>query len=273
MIPLKDEIFRNLRDFIYEKSGIYIPDGKKYFVENRLSRRIEEKKLTSFEDYYYLLKYDTNGDELNELFNRVTTNETFFFREVKQFEVFEENIISRIKEEKKTHPLKIWSAACSTGEEPYTLAMILMESPKTKGLQFDICASDISDSVLRSAKVASYGQYSMRNVPEIYKKKYFKQNSNGEHILNQVVKSKVKFMKLNLLDGTKMKIFRDMDIIFCRNVLIYFDEKAKLKVINNFYESLRPGGYLFIGMAESLHNITRAFRPNIINKTLVYQKV
>ncbi len=272
MITLKDNTFKQLRDFIYEKSGIYISDTKKYFIENRLGKRLEERKVGSFEDYLYLLKYDTGNVELNVLFDKITTNETFFFREVKQLDVFVKDIVPMILKDKKSPKLRIWSAACSTGEEPYTLAMMLMESPSLKGAAFEIFSTDISESVIKSAKAASYGQYSVRNVPESYKKKYFKANSSSEFLLSPLVKSKIKFMVLNFMDDRKMKAMRDMDVIFCRNVLIYFDNKAKLKVVTGLYESLKPGGYLFIGMAESLHNTTKAFRPNIINKTLVYQK-
>ncbi len=126
MIVLKDETFTQIRNFIYEKSGIYISDTKKYFIENRLAKRVEEKKLSTFEDYFYLLKYDT-GNELNVLFDKITTNETFFFREIKQLEIFVNDIVAKIKGQRSITSLKIWSAACSTGEEPYTLAMMLME--------------------------------------------------------------------------------------------------------------------------------------------------
>ncbi|MBF0565281.1 MAG: protein-glutamate O-methyltransferase CheR [Nitrospirae bacterium] len=273
MSTLKDETFRNLRDFIYEKSGIFIADSKKYFIENRLSKRLEEKKLQSFDDYFYLLKYNTDKNELTVLFDRITTNETFFFRELKQLEVFVEQLAPKIREEKKLPGLKIWSAASSTGEEAYTLAMMLMEQAKGNASKFDIFASDISDVVLEKAQQASYGQYAIRNIPDAYMKKYFRSGANGVFTLTPDVKSKVKFSQVNLIDEKRTRTIRDMDVIFCRNVLIYFDKKAKLKVVTNLYESLRAGGYLFIGMAESLHDITRVFRPNIIDKTVVYQKI
>jgi chemotaxis protein methyltransferase CheR len=167
--------------------------------------------------------------------------------------------------------LKIWSAACSSGEEPYTLSMILMEK-RISSDKFEIYASDLSEGVLASAKKAVYNSYSVRNIEEPYMKKYFS-NSGQSYTLNDSVKNTVKFMKVNLIDNRNMASLRGMDIIFCRNVLIYFDTKAKQKVVSNLYDSLNPGGYLFIGQSESLHNVTRALRPCVINKVITYQKV
>lgn len=271
-LPLAETTFRDLRDFIYEKSGIYIIDTKKYLIENRLSRIIQEINLQSFEDYLRLIKQSLNGSELTRLFNAVTTNETYFFREPQQLTVFAENIFQKVLSEKKGRKnIKIWSAACSSGEEPYTLSMMLMEK-RIPAKQVEIYASDLSEDVLASAKRAVYSSYSVRNMPEAYLKKYFS-GSNHSYALNAAVKNTVKFMKVNLIENTNMGSLRGMDIIFCRNVLIYFDNKAKQKVVSNLYDLLNPGGYLFIGAAESLHNVTRALRPSVIDKVIVYQKV
>lgn len=271
---LQDSTFRQLRDFIYEQSGIYIPDTKKYLLENRLVSRIEGKKLKGFEDYLYLLKYSPDGEEMTRLFDAITTNETSFFREPQQLDLFIDTVVPRVLEEKSktgNRDLKIWSAACSTGEEPYTIAMMLLEKSNTKAMKVDVYASDISEGALNSAKRAVYGPYSVRNMPEFYLKKYFT-NSGQTYALSPSVRSVVKFMNINLVDEKKMRAMQSMDIVFCRNVLIYFDDRAKQKVVSLIYDSLRPGGYLFLGASESLHNVTRAFRPIIINKTLVYQR-
>jgi chemotaxis protein methyltransferase CheR len=271
-IPLPDSVFKDLRDFIYEKSGIYVADTKKYLIENRLSRILIEKNINSFEDYLKLIKFSANGNELSRLFDAVTTNETYFFRELEQLRTFTDEIMSKILSQKKgSQAIKIWSAACSTGEEPYTLAMMLLE----KGLnpkQFEIYGSDISDGVLTSAKTAVYNSYSVRNVPPNYMNKYFSAGNQSYSLCN-AAKNTVKFMKINLIDDKNIKLLRNVDVIFCRNVLIYFDTKSKQKVTSHLYNCLNPGGYLFIGSSESLHNITRAFRPNILNKVIAYQKV
>jgi len=268
-IPLSDTTFTNIRDYIYEKSGIYISDTKKYLIENRLLRILQEKNLNNFEEYLKLIKFNSNGNELTRLFDAVTTNETYFFRESQQLTTLVDEVIPGILNNKKC--LKVWSAACSTGEEPYTISMMLMEK-RIAASSFEIHASDISEGVLESAKRAVYNSYSVRNIPEIYINKYFAPDSQNFN-LNSNVKSTVKFRKLNLIEDKNFKSIRNIDIIFCRNVLIYFDTKAKQKVVSNLYDCLNPGGYLIIGSSESLHNITRAFRPHIINKIILYQKI
>ena len=271
-IPLVETTFKDLRDYIYEKSGIYIADSKKYLIENRLSRILQEKKLQSYEDYLKFIKYSSNGNELTRLFDAVTTNETYFFREPQQLAVFAEGVLTKVLEQKKgMKNIKVWSAACSSGEEPYTLSMILMEK-RLLTSKFEIYASDLSEGVLASAKRAVYNSYSVRNIPGPYMNKYFSNNGQS-YTLHDSVKNTVKFMKVNLIDNKNMASLRGMDVIFCRNVLIYFDTRSKQKVVSNLYDSLNPGGYLFIGQSESLHNVTRALRPCVINKVIMYQKV
>lgn len=267
-IVLQDAVFKQFRDFIYDISGIFIADTKKYLLENRLLRRIQEKNLTGFDDYLEFLRRGTK-DELNNLFDAITTNETYFFREPQQLGVFIDNIVPRVIEKKKNRDIKIWSAACSSGEEPYNIAMLLME--KTPDVRMDVMGSDISNEVLNSAKKAVYTSYSVRNIPALYMTRFFK-NSGQSYELMPSVRNAVKFMNINLVDERKMKTVRGIDVIFCRNVLIYFDDKAKQKVVSHLYDSLVPGGFLFIGTSESLHNITRAFMPVVINNVVVYQK-
>lgn len=271
-IPLIDSTFKDLRDYIYNKSGIYIADKKKYLIENRLSRILREKRLNNFEDYLKIIKVSSNGTELTRLFDAVTTNETYFFREPQQLDVFVDTVIPKILTTKKAgQKIRVWSAACSSGEEPYTISIMLAEKLLSTS-QFEIFASDLSEGVLASAKKAEYNSYSVRNIPEHYLKKYFS-NSGHTHKLNSPVKNSVKFNKINLIDDRNTKSLCRMDIIFCRNVLIYFDVKSKRKVVSNLYDSLNPGGYLLIGSSESLHNVTRAFRPSVTNKVVIYQKV
>ncbi|MFN3396598.1 MAG: CheR family methyltransferase [Thermodesulfovibrionales bacterium] len=268
-IQLQDQTFKQLRDFIYEKSGIFIPDSKKYLIENRLSRRLEDKGLKGYEEYLSLLK--NNNEELVRLFDAITTNETYFFREDQQIDVLVNYLIPKIQDTKGSKDIKVWSAACSTGEEPYSIAMVFLE--KIPGLKFEIFASDISESVLSSARKAIYTSYSVRNVPPALLNKYFSRNGQMLYELNPSLKKFVNFSNINLMDEKRMRSIKGIDVIFCRNVLIYFDDRAKQKVVSLLYDSLRPGGYLFVGTSESLHNVTRAFRPLIFNKVIVYQKV
>ncbi|NOZ24758.1 MAG: protein-glutamate O-methyltransferase CheR [Nitrospirae bacterium] len=268
---LKEETFRQLRDFVHEKSGIYIPDTKKYLLENRLVRRLEEKKLKSYEDYLYVIKYSGNGDEITKLFDAVTTNETYFFREPRQFDVFVGHVVPSILSA-GSRGIRVWSAACSTGEEPYTIAILFNEHQEMKLIRKEIIGSDISNGVLDAARKSIYSSYAVRNVPEKYLKKYFR-NTGNVYSLDPRIKAMVKFLNINLVDEKQVKMLRNLDVVFCRNVLIYFDDKNKRKAVSLIYDSLKPKGYLFIGMSESLHTVTRAFRPISINKTVVYQKV
>jgi chemotaxis protein methyltransferase CheR len=267
---LQDGTFRQLRDFIYDKCGIYVPDTKKYLLEKKIGARVQARNLGSFEDYLVLARSAQSGDELSKLFDAVTTNETYFFRETQQFDVLLDNIVPAIIEKRPAKDIKIWSAACSSGEEPYPISLLLAE--KKAGLRPEILASDISEEVLATARKAVFGSYSIRNVPPACLQKYFKDSGWAMELI-PAIRAPVKFLNVNLIDDKKIRTIRDVDVIFCRNVLIYFDDKAKQKVVSNLYDSLRPGGYLFIGSSESLHNVTRAFRPLTYNKVVVYQKV
>ncbi len=268
---LKDLTFKELRDYIYDKSGIYIPDTKRYFIENRLLKRIQDKKLEGFDEYLCFLKNNPCREEMAKLFDAITTNETYFFREQHQLDVFMNTVVPMVSKLKRSKHIRVWSAACSTGEEPYTISMMLAEagimSPQ------ELIGSDISDGVLASAKRAVYSSYSIRNVPESYLRKYFICNGQVSYEVKNEIKGSVNFANINLVKDGEVKRIRSMDVIFCRNVLIYFDDKSKQKAISNIYDSLVPGGYLFVGSSESLHNITRAFKPVIINKVVIYQKV
>jgi chemotaxis protein methyltransferase CheR len=274
-LTMNEDIFKQLRDFIYEKTGIYVPDNKKYFLENRLSRIVKEKNFRGYEDYLHFLKYSAQRNDIARLYDAITTNETFFFREPQQFEVFSNNLVPQVIKENVQmgrKDIKICSAACSTGEERYKIGMILLEKTELVSIRKEIYASDISESVLMSARKAMYGNYSVRNIPPEYMAKYFK-DSGGIYVLSDIVKSMVKFMNINLIEEKEVKQLKGIDVVFCRNVLIYFDDKAKKKAVSLIYDVLRPKGYLFVGTSESLHNITRAFRPTVINKVVVYQKV
>jgi chemotaxis protein methyltransferase CheR len=273
---LTKENFILLRDFIYEKTGIFFSENKMYLMESRLTNRLSELGFSTYEDYYYFLKYGTEKakTEMLNLFDAVTTNETSFFRNPPQLDAFKIIVQKNYLDGKGlTLPLRIWSAACSTGEEAYTLVIILLEliEKMKKNISFTISATDISPKVLESAKKGVFGSYSVRNMDEAIRKKYFVEEGNN-FALKSTVKKYVKFDFLNLMDANAYRMYKQMDIIFCRNVLIYFDDKMKKKVIDNLYECLKAPGFLTIGHAESLHNISRAFKPLVFPGTITYQK-
>jgi chemotaxis protein methyltransferase CheR len=218
-----------------------------------------------------MLKYSSNGKEVNRLFDAITTNETFFFREPLQFEVFINEILPNVIERKHgMKNIRIWSAACSSGEEPYTLAMLLKE--KRPDVTAEIIATDISQQVLGAAERGIYSSYSIRNVEDHYMKKYFTQKGET-YALDDKIKHSVRFRQHNMLSALRPPELNNFDVVFCRNVLIYFDIKTKQDAVSTAYDSLSNGGYLVIGSSESLHNVTRAFKPITINRVVAYEKI
>ncbi len=274
---LGQEAFDQLRELIYAKCGISFSDSKKYLLESRLAKRVDARGLKNFDDYLYFLNYDAQKEsEITYLLNNIVTNETSFFRDAIQLKGFDQGVVPKIIEAKKksmNRRLKIWSAASSTGEEPYTLAMMLLDlGLATDGWSVEITGSDISDNVLRSAKAATYEQYSLRNATPQQLLKYFTQKEKA-YTLKPEVARLVRFKKINLMNSFETRLVKDNDVIFCRNVLIYFDDASKKKAVGNMYDSLAKGGYLFIGFSESLHDITRLFKPVRFCGTMVYQKI
>ena len=255
-MSLGNETFRLLRDMIYEQSGIFFPESKKYLLENRLRRRLEERNCQTFEDYYYFLKYDPGREgEFLCLFDVVTTNETSFFRDPGQLMAFENGVLHTLVKEKETRGekrLRFWSAGCSTGEEPYTLAIIIIErQEQLKNWTVEIMASDISEGVLQSAKRAIYNQNAIRNTPPAILTRYFR-NSGGNYAVKEEVKNLVRFYRLNLFDQARVRAVRGMDVVFCRNVLIYFTREEQARILARFAAALPEGGALVLGRAETL---------------------
>ena len=267
---LSDSTFNQLAEFIKEKTGIHIPPTKKYLIENRLFKTLEDYNLKGYDEYLFLLKYSSNGREVNRLFDAITTNETFFFREPLQFDVFIDHILpSVIKRKRGLKNIRISSAACSSGEEPYTLSMLLKE--KRPDVTAEIIGTDISQQVIRTAENGVYSSYSIRNVEDAYMRKYFIKRDET-YVLDEKIKHSVRFRPHNMLSALRPPELNNFDVVFCRNVLIYFDIKTKQEAVSTAYDSLVQGGYLVIGSSESLHNVTRAFKPTTIDKVVVYEK-
>jgi chemotaxis protein methyltransferase CheR len=274
IIRLPEDVFRLLRDLISDYCGIYFDDSSKYLVERRLSRRVRIHGLDDFRDYYRFLLYDRRSEEeLSDIIDILTVNETYFFREQNQLKAFIDEICVELKELRKdSMKLRVWSAGCSSGEEPYTIAMLILEKPQLFGdWDIEIVGSDINQRVLHIARKGAYRKNSFRTTDEYYLKKYFRETEDGFEI-NDVVKKLVNFNCLNLLDPFKTRFVGAMDVIFCRNVLIYFHTEAKKKLIDNFYHRLSDGGYLLLGHAESLMNVSTAFTLKHFRNDMVYQK-
>ena len=276
-LQVSDDEFVHLRDFIYQQCGIFIAENRKYLIENRLSSRIKDLNLKSYSEYYNFLRFDASRKaELTKLFEVVTTNETSFYRNPPQLEVFQNVVLADIVEKCRkagNKRLRLWSAGCSTGEEPYTLAIILHEVLKGDIASWDIkiTANDLSDAVLNAARRGIYNEYALRTTPPGIVSAYFTKDGNIYKI-NESLKRLVSFGQINLNDKEQLRRVERSQIVFCRNVIIYFDDDMKRRVINAYYDNLEPGGVLLIGHSESLHNISRAFQLEQHRGTIVYRK-
>jgi chemotaxis protein methyltransferase CheR len=278
VIGISDEEFKAFRDFIYAQSGIWVDDNRKYLFENRFGSRLKELGLKSFGEYLKLLRFDPRRDEeMKRVFELVTTNETSLFRDTKQLDGFRSNILNPLVEaRRKTGNLeiKIWSAGCSSGEEPHTLAIMFHEmlGVEVKKWRIEINALDISPPMIAKAKAGIFSEYAFKTTPEIIKKKYFSPTPCGLKISAEVA-ALIKFQLGNLNDPIGLKRIPKSDVVFCRNVIIYFDEAMRKRVVGAFYDNLVPTGYLVLGHSESLHKISSAFRPVFIPGSIAYQKV
>jgi chemotaxis protein methyltransferase CheR len=274
-IALNDEEFRLLAAFVYDHAGLFFDDTSRFLLESRLQNRLKEHHFDSFLKYYhYLLYHQDRVQELNTMIDIVTTNETYFYREMNQLNAFRDEILSELSERNaRKKRLRIWSAGCSTGEEPYTLAILCRESGLFDDTwEVDIIGTDISQRVLQTARKAVYSQSSFRATEDEAVAKYFNRTDDGKYILDDTIRNMVHFGHLNLMDEKMMGLIRECDIIMCRNVIIYFDKNAKAKVVNSFFRKLVPGGYLLLGHSESLMNITTVFKLKHLTRVMVYQK-
>lgn len=267
--------FEKLRKLVYDRAGIYFQDSKKYVLESRLSRRLEELEFDDFDQYLVFL---TTGpyqlDEFQEMFNRITINETSFFRNEPQLDVFEQRVLPELLEKRKaTKTLRLWSAACSSGEEPYTLAMILHRSLgiRLADWKIEILGTDISEKVLKVAQGGRYPHYAVKSTNPMVLNRYFKQEDR-EYVLDPEIQSMVHFEKLNLKDTYAARRFGTFDVILCRNVMIYFDDAMKKSCVQMFHKQLSDDGTLMIGHSESLRNLDVAFTQLNMPKGFAYQK-
>ncbi len=274
-IKMNPEEFRQLRDFVYQHCGLNFTEDSKYLLEKRLGKRLQQHNLKTFKDYYYFLRYNPNKDqELSEVIDQLTTNETYFFREDFQLRTFVEDVLPEIrkrKELKEKKTLRIWSAGCSSGEEPYTIAMLLMDQPWLRSWRVEVIGTDISHKVLHMAREGVYGDASFRSTDEVQKRRFFKE-CDGKFRVNDDVRSLVTISHLNLFDSSRIALLGKMDVIFCRNVIIYFDQAGKKNVIESFFQRLEPEGFLLLGHSESLINLSTSFKLRHFKHDMVYQK-
>jgi chemotaxis protein methyltransferase CheR len=270
--------YLKIRDLIYRISGIYHSEEKLYLLSSRCARRMAALGVANPTEYLEHLTQRGNRDaELRLLLNEITIGETYMFRHPTQLDALRNLILPQILETKGSVGLKrlrFWCAGCSTGEEPHTLAMFLMEE-KAKllaGWTFDILATDLNDNSLEAARAGIYGEYALRSTSDHLRRKYFIDVGNKRLQANDLLKSQIRFDRINLRDDNKMLFQKGMDVIFCCNVLIYFDLASKRRVVQHFYANLLPGGYLFLGHAESLFQVDDSFRLVHFPGTTAYWK-
>ena len=276
MSEISVEQFQRLSQHIYQKLGLHFDEKKIYFLKKRVEKRMAALRIDDPQDYVFMVGYaDPQGVEMQALANLVTTNETYMFREYDQLQAFANHCLPEVlsaKQARGERTLRIWSAGCSSGEEAYTLAMIVQEVfPQAQSWDCEIIATDIDENMLRRVAAARYGDRSVADVPEEYRKKYLIEDGD-EWIVRRKTAALVKVRHLNLNDRMAMRAMRGFDFIFCRNVLIYFDDLSRKAVIDHFYNALNPGGYVFLGHSESVGRMTTAFKLKRFETHLVYVK-
>ena len=263
---LTREQFEELRDLLYQRSGLYFGDNKRSLLEMRVARCIERAGVGSVAEYLALLRSPGRGHrEWVELLDAVTTHETSFFRHRAQLEAFRRLVLPEVllglKRRGRT-ALRIWSAACSSGEEPYTLAILLLEAlgEGWGGWDVRILGTDVARSVIHKARQGEYGRYSFRGTPAYYVQRYFDMLGPDRFRVSERIRGLVEFRILNFADDAAMSRMRGFQVIFCRNALLYFDKAAKRRFVAHFYRALDPGGFFFIGHSESLHGVSEQFK-------------
>ena len=268
------EDFVKFREFFYRKTGIHFDDSKRYFVDKRLIERIEATDAGTFRNYFVNLRFQASGDELQSLVNAMTVNETYFFREEYQLKCLVTNMLEEVTRRKRdSGPIRIWSMPSSSGEEPYSIAMYLLEY--WKGIDewdIELFASDIDTNILERARRGLYSPRSVHNLPAMLLEKYFKQQKSGDYQLIDDIRQSVEFSRVNLMSAADVKAYKGFDIIFCRNLLIYFDDLSRRQAADTFFDALNPGGMICLGHSESMSRISSLFQVRKFPEAIVYQK-
>jgi chemotaxis protein methyltransferase CheR len=275
-LEMSDAEFRMFADLLKGHCGLHFSPESRFLLEKRLERRVRELELGSFGAYHYYLRNEHDGaGEFSHLIDELTTNETYFFRELNQLRALIDEILPDLLIQRRSRgsssPLTIWSAGCSSGEEPYTIVMMAQEAGLEPGRDIRVYASDISRTMLKKARRGVYREASFRETEDSIRKRYFS-TADGVSKIRDEVKKHVDYIHLNLMDEEKLALLGTMDVVLCRNVIIYFDQETKRAVIERFHNKLRPGGYLLLGHSESLINITSRFELRHLKNDLVYRR-
>jgi len=271
---ISDEAFQKFREFFYRRTGILFDDSKRYFVDKRLIERIEATGHPSFRSYFTFMRFQASGEELQALTNAMTVNETYFFREEHQFRCLVKAMLPEIVKTKKPGAtIRIWSIPCSSGEEPYSIALYLTDYwPGIHEWDVELIASDIDTEVLKKARIGKFSPRSVQYLPGDLLRRHFKRLPDGDYQISENLRQAVEFTRVNLHDPADTRPYRGFDVIFCRNLLIYFDDLSRRRAAEVFYDALNPGGFICLGHSESMSRITSIYKVRKFPEAIVYQK-
>jgi chemotaxis protein methyltransferase CheR len=271
---ISDDDFLKFREFFYRKTGIRFEKNKRYFVDKRLLERMAVSNFDSFGDYFNGMRFQSSGSELQALVNAMTVNETYFYREDYQLKCLALSILPEIAaSSSRGDAIKIWSIPCSTGEEPYSIALFLLEYWKdVDDFDIEIVASDIDTSVIQKARLGIYDERALQYVSAETIKKYMTRTNDGRHQVISAIRDSIKFSQVNILDPNVAGRYDGFHVVFCRNLLIYFDDLSRREAAEAIFASLAPGGFVCLGHSESMSRISSLFNVRKFPEAIVYQK-
>lgn len=271
---MDETTFLRLRDLIYESSGLYFDQKSQSSLERRLRTRVSALQLNGFEQYYLYLQFDRDRrGEMQRALDTVAVHETYFFRERRALKAFSEEMLPEVhRRNRETRTLRVWSAGCSTGEEAYTLAILILESGLFAEWTIELSASDLSQRVITEARNGRYTEHSFRQMDDEQRARYFIRQPNNSWLIDERLRTMVNFGCFNLADSRRFDIYSNLDVIFCRNVMLYFDTPARRTTVAGFHHQLCDNGYLVLGASESLVTLNTPFHLAHLQNDLVYQK-
>ena len=272
-ITITGDEFRKLAEFLYRRTGMVFNETKRYYVERRIMDRMAATSNAKFAHYFTYLRGETQG-EVEQLINAFTINETYFYREDHQLECLARDLLpERVRGKRTDQPLRIWSVPCSSGEEPYSIAMWLLENwPQVDTYDIEIVGSDIDTQVLEAAATGIYGKRALMRLSAALIDKYFRRLDEHRWQILDDLRQSVQFSRVNLMETRETRPQGRFDVIFCRNVLIYFDEESRRLAAENLFESLLPGGYICLGHTESMSRISPLFEVCRFADAIVYRR-
>jgi chemotaxis protein methyltransferase CheR len=272
-VHVRQEDVRRLCEFLYRRTGMAFSENKRYYIDRRLEERISATGAPSFQSYFALLRSDADN-EIEHLVNAFTVNETYFYREDHQLRCMTSDLFDEIlRHRRPDEPIRIWSVPCSTGEEPYSIGIWLMENfRQVDSYNIEIVGTDINTRALKVAEEGIYGARALMRLSKDLIGRYFRPLSADTYQIDAGLRNSIRFTRANLVNAQDMSHYRDFDIIFCRNVLIYFDDASRRMAAENLYDCLRPGGFICLGHSETMSRISPLFRVRRYADAIVYQR-